>query len=203
MGGFFARPQQAASSNIARLLPPRDLCAIREQFHAMPNENFDNIFKQCGQTFAIDWRLLKSLAETESGEQFNFLASGEVQPLTPAEALTVARKRDWQGSFGIMQINVLANRAPHTATVFDPRWNICKGAQILRQMLEQEHNVPNALRRYKGVDPRVPTVARFLRENQHATVWDFRFSGGQTIRDVVNDIFSRYRAKGGPAMQAP
>lgn len=99
------------------------------------SNKYDSLFQQCASETGLPYQLLKALAASESGPQFDNLVS--------IGALSV----------GVMQVNIKAHPEYNSKRLLsDPQYNICAGATILKDLIKAKRgNVHAALLAYKGV----------------------------------------------------
>lgn len=100
---------------------------------------FDSYFKECGEEFGIDWRLLASVSFQESNFE--------------------AEVKSWAGAGGLMGLMPSTAKAYglEPDEVFDPEKNIRAGAEYLKKLLHifrriknQEERIRMALAAYNG-----------------------------------------------------
>ena len=106
-------------------------CALPKVDGKQMSDKYDDLFKAAGAKYHIDWRLIKALAATESGPNFDRLSNGAAR--------------------GVMQINTAVHKefTPDTFLT-DTATNIDFGTSILRDNFNRSHNPETALANYKG-----------------------------------------------------
>lgn len=113
---------------------PPDHCPLPKLDGKQLSDKYDNCFQQSSNKYNIDWRILKALAATESGPNFNQLDNG-------------------QGYYGVMQIWSRGSDGRNFTTdqlKNNPCLNIDLGAKDLATKLKTTGNAQQAFANYKG-----------------------------------------------------
>lgn len=103
----------------------------------MPNNDYDDLFDQWGQSFNVDPQLVKSIFQAESGSTLN----GNPMGIQPETAATIAKQMGWN---------------PQNVNVADMRWAVPIATRVLADGLNATQTADGAAGYYNSgsTDPK-------------------------------------------------
>src|SRR5581483_131071 len=94
--------------------------------------SLDDLYRKYGAQFGVDWRLVKAIAQHESGENPDAVNSADNESIGLMQVLC---RPDGQGGCKT-KLNVDGWSATTREKLLDPDWNVFIGAQILATNIE-------------------------------------------------------------------